>query len=36
VRPLERPGRKWEDDIKMDPKEIRLQGVDWINWLRMK
>jgi hypothetical protein len=22
-RPFERPGRRWEDDIKMDLKEIR-------------
>jgi hypothetical protein len=28
-RPLERPRRRWEDGIKMDPREIG--GVEWIN-----
>jgi hypothetical protein len=26
---LGRPGRRWEDDIKMDLKETWLEGVDW-------
>jgi hypothetical protein len=26
-----RPGRRWEDNIKMDLKEICFEGVDWIN-----
>jgi hypothetical protein len=30
-RPLGRPRRKWEDNIKMDLKEIRFGDVDWIN-----
>jgi hypothetical protein len=29
-RPLGRPRHRWEDNIKMDLREIRLQGVDWI------
>jgi hypothetical protein len=29
-RPLRRPRRRWEDDIKTDFKEIVWQGVDWI------
>jgi hypothetical protein len=29
--PLGRPSRRWEDDTKMDIKEIRWDGVDWIN-----
>jgi hypothetical protein len=29
-RPLGRPWRKWEDEIRMDLKEIGLGGVDWI------
>jgi hypothetical protein len=29
-RPLERPGRRWEDNIKMDLGEIRFGDVDWI------
>jgi hypothetical protein len=27
-RPLGRPGRRWEDGIRMDLGEIRLGGVD--------
>jgi hypothetical protein len=29
-RPLGRPRRWWEDGIRMDLREIRLGGVDWI------
>jgi hypothetical protein len=29
-RPLGRPRRKWEDGIRMDLREIGLEGVDWI------
>jgi hypothetical protein len=29
-RPLERPRRKWVDNIKMDLLEIGWGGVDWI------
>jgi hypothetical protein len=29
-RPLERPRRRWEDDIKMDLTEIRIDGSNWI------
>jgi hypothetical protein len=29
-RPLERPRRRWIDNIKMDLLEIRLSVVDWI------
>jgi hypothetical protein len=29
-RPLGRPRRKWEDNIKMDIQEVRCGGVDWI------
>jgi hypothetical protein len=32
-RPLGRPGLRWEDDIKMDVREIGIDGVKWI-WLR--
>jgi hypothetical protein len=28
-RPLERPTRRWEDDIKMDLKAFGWEGVDW-------
>jgi hypothetical protein len=31
-RPLERPMRRWEDNIKMDPREI---GIDGANWIRL-
>jgi hypothetical protein len=28
--PLGRPRRRWEDNIKMDLREIRIDGVKWI------
>jgi hypothetical protein len=31
-RPLGRPRRSWEDNIKMDLKEI---GIDGANWIRL-
>jgi hypothetical protein len=31
-RPLGRPRRKWEDNIKMDLREIGFRDVDWIRW----
>jgi hypothetical protein len=31
-RPLRRPRRRWEDNIKMDLKEI---GIDGANWIRL-
>jgi hypothetical protein len=30
-RPLGRPKRRWEDNIKMDLREIGFGGVDWIH-----
>ena len=27
---MERPRRKWEDNIKMDLQEVALGGMDWI------
>jgi hypothetical protein len=30
-RPLGRPRRRWEDNIKMDLREIGWSGMDWIN-----
>ena len=29
-KPLERPRRRWEDNIKMDLQEVRCGGMDWI------
>jgi hypothetical protein len=29
-RPLERPKPRWEDNIKMDFREIRIDGTNWI------
>jgi len=29
-RPLGRPRRRWEDNIKMDLQEVRYGGMDWI------
>jgi hypothetical protein len=30
-RPLERPRRRWEDNIKMDLREVGWGGMDWNN-----
>jgi hypothetical protein len=30
-RPLGRPRRTWEDDIKMDLREVGLGGMGWID-----
>jgi hypothetical protein len=30
-RPLRRPGHRWEDNIKVDLREIGFGGVDWMN-----
>ena len=29
-RPLGRPRRRWEDDIKLDLQEVGCGGMDWI------
>jgi hypothetical protein len=29
-RPLERPRRRWEDNIKIDLQEVGWRGMDWI------
>jgi hypothetical protein len=29
-RPRGRPRRRWEDDIKLDLREIGIEGVNWI------
>jgi hypothetical protein len=29
-RPLGRPSRRWEDNIKMDLREIGINGANWI------
>jgi hypothetical protein len=31
-RPLGRPKRRWEDNIKMDLREIGIDGANWV-WL---
>jgi hypothetical protein len=30
-RPVGRPRRRWEDNIKLDLREIEWGGVDWIH-----
>jgi hypothetical protein len=30
-RPLRRPRRRWEDNIRMDLREIGWGGMDWID-----
>jgi hypothetical protein len=34
VRPLGRPRRRWEDNIKMELQEVGYEGVDWISVAR--
>jgi hypothetical protein len=29
-RPLVRPRRRWEDDVKLDVREIGIDGANWI------
>ena len=31
-RPLERPRRRWVDNIKMDLQEVGCGYMDWIGW----
>jgi hypothetical protein len=31
MRPLGRPRRRWEDNIRMDHREIGWGGMDWID-----
>jgi hypothetical protein len=33
-RPLGRPRRRWEDNIRMDVREIGWGGMDWIDLAR--
>jgi hypothetical protein len=35
-RPLGRPRRRWEDNIKMDLREIVFGDVDWIHWAQYR
>jgi hypothetical protein len=34
-RPLGRPRRRWEDNIKMDLQEVGVVGTGW-SWLRIE
>jgi hypothetical protein len=33
-RPLERPRRRWEDDIETDLQEVGSEGMDWIELMQ--
>jgi hypothetical protein len=33
-RPLGRPRRRWEDNIKLDLREIGIDGTNWIQLVR--
>jgi len=35
-RPLGRPSRRWEDNIKMDLQEVGCGGMDWIDMERWR
>jgi hypothetical protein len=30
-RPLGRPRRKWEDNVRIDFRKLGLEGVDWMH-----
>jgi len=30
-RPVGRPSSRWEDDVKMNFREVGWQGVDWVH-----
>jgi hypothetical protein len=34
-RPLGRPRRRWEDNVRMDLQEVGCGCEDWIGWLRI-
>jgi hypothetical protein len=34
-RPLGRPRRRWEDNIKVDLREIGFDGANWTRWFRI-
>jgi hypothetical protein len=34
-RPLGRPRHRWEYNIKIDLREIWIDGANWISWLRI-
>jgi hypothetical protein len=35
-RPLGRPRRRWEDNIKMDLRDVGWRGTDWINLVQYR
>jgi len=35
-RPLGRPRRRWEDNIKMDLLEVGCEGMDWIGLAQVR
>jgi len=35
-RPLERPRRRWEDNIKMELQEVGKGGMDWIELAQVR
>jgi hypothetical protein len=35
-RPLGRPRRRWDDDIKMDIRKVGSEGMDWIDLAQVR
>ena len=35
-RPLERPRRRWEDNIKLDLQELGWGGMDWLGLAQIR
>jgi hypothetical protein len=34
-RPVGRPGNRWKNNIKLDLREIGIDGANWTRWLRV-
>ena len=34
MRPLARPRRRWEDNIRMDLEEISINAGNWVDWVQ--
>ena len=34
-RPLGKPKRRWEDNIKMNLQEVGCEGMDWVEFIRI-
>ena len=35
MRSLGRHGRRWDSNTKMDLQEVTLEGMEWVDWLKI-